>query len=82
MNDASALRCAACGADLVPAEPTGEVPLERRSLALWALLLLPGLAVVAWGLFGGGTWAVVAGLALLLAPLFAQLFLADWGDVS
>ena len=79
-NAPDALRCASCDADLVAAEPGGPVPLEHRSLLLYALLFLPGVALTIFGLTSGPAWLAIVGCVLLAAPLVVQLFGAHWSD--
>lgn len=67
---------------MAPAEPGGPVNLDTRSLVLWGLIFIPGVAAVLVGL-ATSTWPLAAiGIALALIPLGLQLFGADWGNLS
>ena len=82
--DDDAAVCSGCGADLAPVEPTSSLPrIDARALVLWALLVVPGLALTLVGLvIAESTVLVVAGLVLLAVPIVLQLFAADWGDAG
>ena len=73
--DDDAVSCSGCGADLAPAEPSSSLPrLDGRALALWGLLVVPGLALTLGALLVvDSTALLVAGLALLAVPLVVQL---------
>ena len=73
--DDGAVSCPGCGADLAPAEPTSSLPrIDGRALALWGVLVLPGLGLTLAALLVVDSIALlVAGLALLAIPLVVQL---------
>lgn len=76
------IRCPNCGADMVAAEPGGPVPLETRSLLLWAAVFAPGIACLLTGLVTTTWWLAGVGAVLVLVPLLVQLFGADWGTAT